>query len=96
MHELCVIFDNFHKTGKSGRGKLRRGRISIKASGIFFTSVKKLAVTLCLVSETGRNLIYVQRHCEGAFLDHLKTFIKVFSFFKEKKERIINDDINTP
>lgn len=27
----------------------------------------------------------------GAFLDHLKTFIKVFSFFKEKKERIIND-----
>lgn len=62
----------------------------------FFTSVKKLAVTLCVVSETGRNLIYVQRHCEGAFLDHLKTFIKVFSFFKEKKERIINDDINTP
>lgn len=81
MHELCVIFDNFHKTGKSGRGKLRRGRISIKASGIFFTSVKKLAVTLCLVSETGRNLIYVQRHCEGGISGSFKDLYKSLFFF---------------
>lgn len=74
MQELYVIFDNFHKTGKSGRGKLRRGRY-------FFTSVKKLAVTLCLVSETGRNLIYVQRHCEGGISGSFKDLYKSLFFF---------------
>lgn len=47
----------------------------------FFTSVKKLAVTLCLVSETGRSLIYVQRHCEGGISGSFKDLYKSLFFF---------------
>lgn len=53
----------------------------LKPLAFFFTSVKKLAVTLCLVSETGRNLIYVQRHCEGGISGSFKDLYKSLFFF---------------
>lgn len=51
----------------------------------FFTSVKKLPVTLCIVSETGRNLIYI--HCEGGISGSFKDLYKSLFFFLRKERK---------
>lgn len=80
MHELYVILITFTKQESQEEESYAEAGFQLKPLA-FFTSVKKLAVTLCLVSETGRNLIYVQRHCEGGISGSFKDLYKSLFFF---------------